>query len=82
MCIIYHITVGRQNGKLTEVSLIGKDKIDWRRMEALKDNFSESDLPFMVDVLDWHAISEHFRQVIDTQYEVIITDQGEGSGLG
>ena len=33
---------------------------------TLKDAFSESDLPVKVDIVDWHAISEEFREVINT----------------
>ena len=37
----------------------------------LKAAFEESDLPFRVDLLDWHAIPEHFRATITRRYEVI-----------
>ena len=33
--------------------------------------FEASDLPFRVDVLDWHRISESFHKVIEQAYEVI-----------
>lgn len=35
------------------------------RIEAAKDAFSASDLPFSVDVVDYHAASTAFRAVID-----------------
>ena len=37
----------------------------------LKEAFEESDLPFRVDVLDWHAISSSFQKVIEKKYEVV-----------
>lgn len=37
----------------------------------LKENFSESDLPFKVDVLDWSTISDEFKRRIKQKYEVI-----------
>jgi len=37
----------------------------------LIEAFQESGLPFRVDVLDWHAISPEFRQVIKRKYEVL-----------
>ena len=43
------------------------DQILW----ALKEDFQESDLPFRVDVLDWHAISDEFKSVIGKGYEVL-----------
>ncbi|MFZ6694086.1 nucleotidyltransferase family protein [Undibacterium sp. SXout20W] len=32
---------------------------------GLEYDFSESDLPFKVDIADWAAMSEDFRQLID-----------------
>jgi len=37
----------------------------------LSDDFSESDLPYKVDVVDWATTSESFRKIIETQYVVI-----------
>jgi len=54
-----------------DLALIGEETLDWRRIEALKDAFSESNLPIMVDALDWHAISPEFRRVIEKECEVI-----------
>ena len=54
-----------------DLALIGKETLDWRRIEALKDAFSESNLPIMVDALDWHAISPEFQKVIEKGYEVV-----------
>ena len=34
-------------------------------MSALAEDFSESDLPWKVDLVDWHSISEVFRAIID-----------------
>lgn len=54
-----------------DLAVVGVCVIDLRRIEALKDAFAESDLPFMVDVVDWNAVSEGFRGVIDRGYEVV-----------
>ncbi|MBF0524583.1 MAG: nucleotidyltransferase domain-containing protein [Deltaproteobacteria bacterium] len=66
----------RVNGQAREYSdldlvLVGDGPLDWRRIEAVKDAFSESELPFMVDVLDWQAISPGFRLVIEQKYELV-----------
>ena len=37
----------------------------------LQEDFSQSVLPFKVDVVDWSEISDSFRQVIDQDFEVI-----------
>jgi len=56
-----------------DLVLIGKEKLEWHLMEAVRNDLSESDLPFMVDLLDWHDISDSFRQVIRKQYEVLMS---------
>jgi predicted nucleotidyltransferase len=40
-------------------------------LRHLKEAFEESDLPFRVDVLDWHTISPEFQRIIEKQYDVI-----------
>jgi predicted nucleotidyltransferase len=45
--------------------------LDWKRIEALKDAFSQSDLPISVDILDWHTISESFRAIIIDNHVVL-----------
>ena len=54
-----------------DLVLLCDGEIGWERLEALKDAFSSSALPIMVDVLDWQAISESFRQEVSKEYEVI-----------
>lgn len=58
------VTGGARKYSDLDIALIGAEKIDIQRLEALRDDFAESALPFMVDVLDWHDISDSFRQVI------------------
>jgi type I restriction enzyme S subunit len=42
---------------------------------ALADDFSESDLPWKVDVADWATTSERFRRIIETQKMVVRSAQ-------
>lgn len=37
----------------------------------LKDVFSESELPILVDVMDWALIPESFKEKIKEKYEVL-----------
>lgn len=53
-----------------DLVLIGPAKIDWRQIEALKDALSESDLPIQVDILDWHALSPQFQEVIRRNHQL------------
>ena len=54
-----------------DLALVGGEKLSWRRIELLKDAFSSSDIPIIVDVIDWHAISDEFRAIIENNYEIV-----------
>ena len=38
---------------------------------ALQDSFSDSNLPFTVDIVDWASADENFRNIILNRNEVI-----------
>ena len=44
---------------------------------ALVDDFTESDLPWRVDVLDWATTSESFRRIIERN-KVVVQKMGAG----
>ena len=54
-----------------DLAIVADGPLPVARLEALRDAFSASDLPILVDVLDWHAVSPAFRAVIDARFEVI-----------
>ncbi|MBI1390962.1 MAG: nucleotidyltransferase domain-containing protein [bacterium] len=54
-----------------DLAITGREPLDARTLSALKDAFSESDLPIFVDVLDWRSISGNFQKVINQQYEIL-----------
>ncbi len=54
-----------------DLAVVGQGRLERSRLDRLAEAFSESDLPFRVDVLDWHEISEEFCQVIASRYEII-----------
>ena len=59
-----------------DLALVGDGKLEWAAIEGLKDALAASNLGITVDVVDWHAISPEFRQVIERRYEVL--RRGEG----
>lgn len=66
----------RITGKATRFSdldlvLVTDQPIDWHRLEALKDAFAQSDLPFMVDVVDSSALSDSFRALTAAHFEIL-----------
>jgi type I restriction enzyme S subunit len=54
-----------------DLAMVGDGKLPFKKLSALRTAFEESDLPYRVDVLDWHAISPEFQKVIERGYEVI-----------
>jgi len=48
-----------------DLVLKSEQAIEWRTMDALKDDFSFSDLPILVDLLDWNILSEDFLAAIE-----------------
>ncbi len=62
-----------------DLAIVGQRPLDWRTLGRLKEAFEESSLPMRVDVLDWHAISESFREVIERDY-AILQDRATGNG--
>ena len=55
-----------------DLAILGKGPLDWTTLGRLKEAFEESDLPMRVDVLDWHIISEGFREVIEREHVVLV----------
>ena len=54
-----------------DLAVVGKGPVDWRTLSRLREAFEESDLPIQVDVLDSHAISDSFKEVIEQDYVVL-----------
>jgi predicted nucleotidyltransferase len=54
-----------------DLAFMGKEKMRLLKRFQLEDAFSESDLPFRVDVLDYNALSPEFREIIDGGNELI-----------
>lgn len=66
----------RMNGPAKEYSdldlaIVGNGKLTRRQKMLLREAFEESDLPFRVDVVDYNAISDAFRTIIEEGYEII-----------
>jgi hypothetical protein len=44
-------------------------------LATLGGAFSDSDLPFNVDVVDWHSISEAFRDKIGAEWVALFEER-------
>ena len=65
------ITGKTKNHSDLDLVIVGKTAVDSPVLSMLKTDFEESDLPFRVDILDWHSISERFQKKILEKYEVL-----------
>ena len=54
-----------------DIAIVGTEKIKRRVKMLLKEAFEKSDLPFRVDIIDYNAVSNSFRAIIDKQYKII-----------
>ncbi|MCE1247010.1 MAG: nucleotidyltransferase domain-containing protein [Firmicutes bacterium] len=54
-----------------DLAVISESKLDPDTIENLKDAFSESNLPIMVDILDLNNITDDFREIVESRFEVL-----------
>jgi predicted nucleotidyltransferase len=54
-----------------DLVIISNAPIHVLTLALLKDEFSESTLPFKVDILDWSQLTPEFKQIIEKQHEII-----------
>ena len=54
-----------------DLVLMTEEPLDISRMAKLKESFSESNLPFRVDIVDWADTSENFRSIIEKKWVVV-----------
>lgn len=54
-----------------DIAIDADTPLSLSQLGALKEDFSHSDLPFRVDVVDLKKIGETFRKIILQEYDVI-----------
>ncbi len=64
-----------------DLAVVGPNAIDSSRLRLLREAFETSAIPFRVDVIDWHTVSEEFRRVIDKNHEVVQKPQNASSSV-
>jgi predicted nucleotidyltransferase len=60
-----------------DLAVLGEQPLELSIQAELAEEFSESDLPFKVDIVDWATTSERFRQIIRKEY-VVLQEQKDG----
>lgn len=54
-----------------DIAIAGTGKLPEGKLADLREAFTESELPFRVDVIDWFLINKSFQKIIEERYEVI-----------
>ncbi|MBF0625623.1 MAG: nucleotidyltransferase domain-containing protein [Magnetococcales bacterium] len=54
-----------------DLALLGDEPLELGVLAGLEEDFSESDLPFKVDVVDWATTAEGFRRIIEKDRVVV-----------
>ena len=62
-----------------DLAIVSDRPLPLRICAALTNDFSESDLPWRVDVVDWAATSPEFRTIIE-QNKVLVQSARAGTG--
>ena len=65
----YHGTTKKHSD--LDLAFVCSDGLGMKKAAELADAFSESDLPYRVDILDYAAVSPEFRAIIDANCRVI-----------
>ena len=47
-----------------DLCILGNQPVSFKQLAELREEFSESDLPIRVDIVDWATLSTQFRDVI------------------
>ena len=61
-----------------DLAILGDERLDLALRATLREDFSESDLPFKVDVVDWAATQPYFQEIIAAQH-VVVHSRGAGA---
>jgi predicted nucleotidyltransferase len=79
-CIIPHKTVWVIGSRITakhkpysdlDLLVMGDEELPLSATAALREAFSESDLPFKVDVVLWSALNDNFKQIFQQNHVVL-----------
>ena len=56
-----------------DLAVLGEVALSLSEHADLADAFSESDLPYKVDIVDWHLIGDDFRRIVQANHIEIQT---------
>lgn len=67
----------RVNGKIKPYSdldlcIMGEKPLSLQQLADLREDFSNSDLPFRVDIVEWATITPEFKKIIENHSEELL----------
>lgn len=65
-----------------DLAVISETPLGLAVSAALADDFSESDLPWKVDIVDWATTSESFRKIIKSRHVVVQQGRANSGAAG
>ncbi|MEO6095842.1 MAG: nucleotidyltransferase domain-containing protein [Fibrobacteria bacterium] len=54
-----------------DLALVGREPLPKETLWALRESFSDSDLPFRVDVIDLATVSSEFKSAVESNHGVL-----------
>ncbi|GHU59568.1 hypothetical protein FACS189444_5090 [Spirochaetia bacterium] len=54
-----------------DLAVCGQEKQPKGVIDDMRYDFQVSDLPFRVDIMDYHALSPEFKRIVDREYGVL-----------
>lgn len=63
-----------------DLCVVSDKPLSFSLLGAMAEDFSDSDLPWKVDVVDWATTSESFRKIIERD-KVVVQEAGRGGGV-
>ncbi len=54
-----------------DLAIVGNQKLSIDLLGKIKEEFSNSDLPFMVDIVDYNAVDKNFAEIIKKNSELL-----------
>jgi len=62
-----------------DLVIVGDKKLEFGLLGEIREDLMESDVPFRIDVLDYRAVSESFRGIIDRENVILYNTLSEPS---
>ncbi len=62
-----------------DLAVMGQQPLSLAELAELSDVFSNSDLPYKVDVVDWATTSEPFKKIIEGHHVLVKMAAGNGT---